>query len=151
MEKRIRRIISKISAVRLQANEFMRKELDQAGFADLETAHGEILEVLLPSPDPVTMKVFVKRTGRAKSTVTGMIDTMAARGYVERKQIPDDKRLVGVVPTEKARFLGSQFGGMSDKLLAAAYQDFTPEERSLIVTLLDRVYDNLHRANSQEQ
>ncbi len=150
MEKRIRRVISKISLVRLQANEFMRKELDQEGFSDLETAHGEILEVLLPSPDPVTMKVFVKRTGRAKSTVSGMIDTMEARGYVERKEIPDDKRLVGVVPTEKAKYLGSRFGGMSDKLLAAVYRDFSPEEQVQIVSLLERVIDNLLEANREE-
>ncbi len=150
MNKEIRGIISKISLIRKQANMFMRKELDNNGFFDVETAHGTIFEILLTSPPPITMKTFVEKTGRAKSTISGVIDTLEARGYVERKPIPGDRRQVGVAATEKARILESRFGGMADKLLDTVYRDFSSEERVELCSLLNRALENLKKANTEK-
>ena len=149
MNKEIRGIVRKVSLIRHQANEFMRNELDNAGFNDVETAHGTIFEILLTSPPPITMKTFVEKTGRAKSTITGVIDTLEARDYVERKAIPGDRRQVGVAATEKSRILESRFGSMSDRLLDTIYRDFSSEERVDLCNLLNRALDNLKNANSE--
>ncbi len=149
MNKEIRGIVRKVSLIRHQANEFMRTELDSAGFSDVETAHGTIFEILLTSPPPITMKTFVEKTGRAKSTITGVIDTLEARDYVERQSIPGDRRQVGVAATEKSRILESRFGSMSDRLLDTIYQDFSNEERVELCTLLSKALENLKRANTE--
>ncbi len=149
MNKEIRGIISKVSLIRKQSNMFMRKELDDKGFFDVETAHGTIFEILLTNPPPITMKTFVEKTGRAKSTITGVIDTLEAREYVERKPIPGDRRQVGVAATEKSRILESSFGGMADKLLDTVYRDFSSEERVELCNLLNRVLENLKKANTE--
>ena len=149
MKKEIREILRIISFVRHQANLFMRKELDNEGYSDVETAHGSIFEILLTNPTPVTMKTFVEKTGRAKSTITGVIDTLEARDYVERKSMPGDRRQVGVAVTEKLRVLDSRFEGMADRLLDTVYRDFSSEERVELCSLLNRALENLKTANME--
>ena len=143
MEKEIRAIIRNVSLIRQQANEFMRKELDQRGFTDVDTAHSQIFEILLTANGPVAMKTFVEKTGRAKSTITGVIDTLEARGFVERAVMPEDRRQVGVVPTAKAKNLQARFSEMSASLLDTVYKGFTREERQQLHRYLMRIQENL--------
>lgn len=149
MDKELRGIINQFSLIRHQINEFIRDELHGSGFTDVETAHGTIFEILLTNPEPVSMNTFVKKTGRAKSTITGVIDTLEARGYVERKPIPGDRRRVGVVATDKCKKLNLSFKEMSDKLFSTVYRDFTDEESYKLLNLLGRSLDNLKTANQE--
>ncbi len=48
---------------------------------------------------PATMGEIQRELGLARSTVTGLVDTLHGRDLVERQQDPDDRRVIRVQPT----------------------------------------------------
>jgi DNA-binding MarR family transcriptional regulator len=97
---------------------------------------------LVVSLDGATMSQIARGVAMTLSTATGVADRLIAQGYVRRENDPEDRRLVWLLPTEKAVDLVERF------------TQFGRDQFSLVVRRLDleglclvaRAQDLLYRA-----
>lgn len=77
-----------------------------------------------------------------KGNVTRAVQRLEELGLVQRKQDPQDRRLVRVYVTRKALALESKMSAVAADLDACLVQGFSDKERDTLVRLLLRVEDN---------
>ena len=86
--------------------------------------------------DPLPMRDLAERLCCDASNVTGIVDRLEARGLVERRTAPDDRRVKHLVLTDDGRALRQVH---RDRLtLDLPLLDLTPDERRSLTTLLHR-------------
>lgn len=88
------------------------------------------------------MGEMATRIRRDKSTVTTLVDKLVTLGYAEKQTSASDGRVTNVRLTEEGLGLKPLFDEISDELLETVYKGFSPEERFLLVRLLQRIIDN---------
>ncbi len=75
-----------------------------AGYADLRPAHGNVLEHLSEQPSVALRLVDIAaRAGMTPQSVGELVDDLEARGYVERRPDPADRRAKRVHLTQKGK------------------------------------------------
>lgn len=104
-----RGVVGQIARIREQANLLIEEELRGSSMTGLLPAHGSVLNYLFEQRGPVAIKEVVKRVGRVKSTVTGMLNTLEQHGYVRKTPSDTDRRVILVELTEKGRALKPNF------------------------------------------
>ncbi|WP_412539295.1 MarR family transcriptional regulator [Longispora sp. K20-0274] len=83
------------------------KEYETAASArDLTTIQAKVLVMLA---EPMAMREIADRLGSEKSNVTGIIDRLEARGLVERRADPVDRRVKKVARTVGGEALATGF------------------------------------------
>lgn len=86
----------------------------QQGFAaraaesGLSAAQAKVLLQLQPG-EALPMRTLANRLGYDASNLTGLVDKLEARGAVERRPDPDDRRIKGIVVTEDGLRLREDF------------------------------------------
>lgn len=83
---------------------------------------------------------LAKRLWSDKSTIARQMEFLESKGYVTRKPLETDKRVLCVYPTEKMQ---EQQKGLKEAMVAwenTLLQDLTPEEREQLNGLLKRVH-----------
>jgi DNA-binding MarR family transcriptional regulator len=81
-----------------------RRALAEAGFDDVPATGGFVLVVLdgsWPEPEFTPQAEAVAGLRRSKQRSSQLIDTLVLRGYVERRNDPDDRRRMSVRLTER--------------------------------------------------
>ena len=78
--------------------------------------------------DGVGVGELGERVSLDSSTLTGIIDRMERKGYVERRPNPGDRRSVLVFLAAKARELGPRILDFADELDATLRKPFTKKE-----------------------
>jgi len=136
-------IIALISRIRERANKFIKQEITREELTGVLCAHGVVLGYLSQQSKPVQMSMVVANTRRAKSTITGTINTLARHGYVSKVPCNDDHRVVYVSLTKKARAMGEKFGNISSRLIEKVYAEMPESERETLIALLEKIDDNL--------
>lgn len=144
-QRQIEGIIGQIARIREQANLLIEKELRAIHIEGILPAHGSVLYFLFRQEKPIAMKEIVEKIGRVKSTVTGMINTLAQYGYVEKFQSPDDGRVMLVKLTEKGESLKRPLSEISDTLQKKVYGDMPNDDREILARLLMQVRSNLEK------
>jgi DNA-binding MarR family transcriptional regulator len=86
--------------------------------------------------DGISIGELGERVSLDTSTLTGIIDRMERKGYVERRPNPDDRRSVLVFLTAKARELGPRILEFADDLDATLRQPFSQEEMDIFEQVL---------------
>jgi DNA-binding MarR family transcriptional regulator len=86
----------------------------------------------------------------ATVTVSKFIDRLEARGYVERRPDPEDRRSNRVYATEKAREIVKIMTRTVDDLDELSYRGIPDEEVQTALRVLRRVKDNLKDALSRK-
>jgi DNA-binding MarR family transcriptional regulator len=119
--------------------------LKQAGLDDFNGAQGRILYVLWQE-DRLPIVELGHRTGLAKTTLTGMLDRMEAQELLNRVKDRDDRRQLRIVLTEKARALSDRYDSVSRQMTELFYQGFQEPEIQTFEKTLQRVLDNLQKA-----
>ncbi len=137
------KIIDTIAQIRENAHGLIERELKSRGMTGIMPAHGSIFAFLFRQSTPVPITALVKESGRAKSTVTGMVKTLERHGYLARTASPEDGRSCRVALTEKGWALQKDFDEISEILLHRAYGKMKEEERSTLVQLLTQIEGNL--------
>lgn len=140
-----RNIISRIAKIREAANSFIEQELKARGILGIVPAHGTVLAFLFQQEEPVPITSLVKKTGRVKSTVSGIVKTLERHEYVFRQTCPDDARSSQIGLTAKGRAIRSDFEDISNQLLERAYGDMPMEDRDRLAALLAKVNQNIVR------
>jgi len=117
-------IISLISKIREQSEEFIEAELNKIGVEDLVVSHGLILSALYRNNGRLTMNQISEKVDRSKSTVTQLVDKLIKGGYVKKEISESDRRYRYIVLTEKAMNIKGRVYGISDDLINIIYKDF---------------------------
>lgn len=108
-----------------------------AGFADLRPAHGNALESLALE-DGLRLTDLAARAGIAPQSMGELVDDLVAKGYLERREDPADRRAKRIYLTAKGR-ANTEAGRAATR---------TVEER-LSQTLGARQYHQLRRGLSR--
>lgn len=72
--------------------------------------------------------------------LVGLIQTLEARGLIERKPHPHDGRAVGLHPTDQGRALMVQAEQTAADLEVEKTSKLTPAQRKTLLTLLQKIY-----------
>ena len=106
----------------------------RAGLASVDL---ECLDMILLA-GPVTAGQIMEHTKLTSGAVTGLIDRLARKGYVERAADPQDRRkvLVRIVP-EAVRPLQELFAPMAERS-AALMRQYSAEELALIASFVEK-------------
>lgn len=138
------RIISLISSIRNNANKFLISQLNDNGLKGLGTSHGDILASLFKT-SPMSMKDLSTKIGKDKSTVTALVDKLAANGYVIKEKNLVDSRGIMVSLTSKGLDLKPTTDKIGKDLLEVAYNDFTDDEKFQLLNLLLKMKKNFEK------
>ncbi|UCD50142.1 MAG: MarR family transcriptional regulator [Phycisphaerales bacterium] len=136
-------IAGQIARIREKANALVDSELKRRGIKGIVPAHGPALFFLLQQSEPVPIKAVVENIGRAKSTVTVMVDTLERYGYLRKLPCQTDNRMILVELTAAGRKLRKDFDQISEGLLGKLYGDMNQKDRQLLVRQLTIIEANL--------
>jgi DNA-binding MarR family transcriptional regulator len=138
-----RGIVARIARIREAANLIIERELQARGMTGIVPAHGTVLFFLFRQEEPVPIKSLVRQTGRVKSTVTGIVNTLERHGYLFKQGCDQDARSVRVGLTDKGRALKTDFEDISEILLGRVFGDMPANDRQRLMELLAVIEGNL--------
>lgn len=121
----------------------IERELVARGIDGIVPAHGTVFAFLFRQQGPVPVMSLVEWSGRAKSTMTGIVQTLEKHGYVYRQPSAEDARSVLIGLTEKGWAIKRDFEGISDLLIKKAYGAIPASDRKRLVTLLAQIEKNM--------
>lgn len=135
-------LISQIKQVQGRVFEHL---LQQAELDFFNGAQGRILYVLWQE-DGLPIVEVSKRTGLAKTTLTGMLDRMESLGLISRIPDPEDRRQQRIVLTEKSKALADKYENVSQLMAEIFYRGFQESEILEFETSLKKILGNLEEA-----
>ena len=140
-----------ITKIKQLQGRIFEKLLAEHNINEFNGAQGRILFVLWEK-DNIPISELSKKTGLAKTTLTGMLDRMEKQGHIERVYSSADRRTVRIKLTENARLFKEQYELVSDEMNQIFYRGFSDEEILILETGLRKVLTNLtEKENHYEQ
>lgn len=103
------------------------------------------LLALIKSHEGISQKELATTICVKPSTITGMLTTLESNHYVYRKVDETDKRVMRVYLTPEGREVATQSQKLMTQLSEQLFKDFTQEELQSILTLTDKMVENLHK------
>lgn len=98
------------------------------------------LEALLVLEDgPSSMGVLCDRLEISESAGTALVDRLVARGLVERRADPTDRRVVRIAAGEAARAMVSQYRELKRQRLATVLADLPTADLATLVRIYEAV------------
>lgn len=131
-----------ISQIKQIQGRIFGRLLVEAGIEEFNGAQGRILYVLWQEDD-LPIVELAKRTGLAKTTLTGMLDRLESQGHVARCYDKKDRRQIRIRLTPQARKLEQKYQEVSDDMSRLFYRGFTDEEILALDAGLERILRNL--------
>lgn len=116
--------------------------LQEAGIEEFNGAQGRILYILWQE-DNLPIVELSRRTGLAKTTLTGMLDRMEEKGFLERRFDKKDRRQVRIILSDNARELNDKYNQVSHAMNERFYRGFTDSEIEQFEETLERILRNL--------
>lgn len=93
----------------------------------------------------ITLNEVSERMGLSKSTVSGIVDRLVARGIVIR-EIPEDNRRIVRLSLSPDFLKNNDLIDLKNKYLSDIIKDAAPEDIEKIVTGLERLYSLMNKA-----
>ena len=84
------------------------------------------------------------------ASLTALLSGMEAKGYIERKNVANDRRSLAVYLTDKGRAYAGRLDEEFAHIEAQALEGFSPEESAQLQELLSRVYCNMTEYRKRE-
>ena len=109
---------------------------------DVPFGHWTYLRILWEN-DGLTQRELSALAGVMEPTTFGALRAMETRGYIERRQRPDNRRNVYIHLTRKGRALEGKLVPLAQEVNRAAVRGMTREEVAKLRTLLRAMVDNL--------
>lgn len=103
----------------------------------------ERLLKVLQVQDGCTMGELAEALGLRFPTVTKMVTRLAFRGFVIRREVPDDRRKARVLLTPRGRRAGSKIDSLWQVLEDHAFSGLTSGERTGFADALSRICESL--------
>jgi len=130
-----------ISQIKQLQDRIFGRLLAEAGL-EINGSQGRILFVLWKE-EGLTMSEIGKRTSLANNTLTSIIDRMASREILIRKQDTKNRRQVRIYLTDTARNMKKKYEEVSQKMNRLFYRGFEEEEVGELEINLKRILENL--------
>ncbi|MDD2408784.1 MAG: MarR family transcriptional regulator [Tepidiphilus sp.] len=104
--------------------------------------------VLIKLPDEgMTQTVLARKVGIEGSTLVRLLDRLQANGWIERQDVPSDRRAKRVVPTAKAKALQHEVAVIAQELREQLLAGIDPEHVAVAAEVLSQLrkkLENLH-------
>ena len=131
-----------ISQIKQIKGRIFDRLLVQAGISQFNGAQGRILYILWQQDD-LPIVELARRTGLAKTTLTGMLDRLESQGHILRRYDEKDRRQIHICLTAQARALEQRYREVSQEMTRLCYRGFTQEEILQLEDGLERLLNNL--------
>lgn len=102
-----------------------------------------ILMLLSQNAEPISMSELSSQLEVPMSTATRIVDGLVQGGMAERVTDPNDRRIVRVGMTRNGRELYETGRTYSKQRIAKLLKDFTAEEQTQLLTLMNKLLDAL--------
>ena len=135
-------VLALAAAIRKRGNVFISKALKRRGITDILPAHGAVLHALFAA-GALRMQDIALRIGKRNNTVTGLINTLAARGYCRRETDKRDGRAQMISLTEKGERLRQVYEDISRDLRQRMWVGIPAEDRDACADTLEAILRNL--------
>jgi DNA-binding MarR family transcriptional regulator len=89
--------------------------------------------------DGATMNELASAQGIRMSSCTALVDRLLRNGLVERASDPSDRRVVRVVPTERARTFAERFWEARRRTALTLLDALTDQEAATFIELTQRI------------
>lgn len=89
------------------------------------------------------------RAGVTRATITGLLDGLERDGFLARHSDINDRRKVSVRLTEKGQTLADQLFDQHSQWIASLFSSLNGQEREILSSLLQRVWQGLDIAPEQ--
>ena len=109
---------------------------------DLSPSQFNILNLLHGEPEGCTQVELGRQLIMHRSNVTGLLDRLAARGLVQRRDLPDDRRAFNVVLTDSGEKLMQQIRPNYYESLEKMWVGLEAEEAKALILKLQRIAAN---------
>lgn len=110
---------------------------------DLTSAQGHIIGYLTHSKEPPCARDIEKFFRLSHPTVSGLLSRMEAKGFVELRPDPEDRRVKRIVLLEKGMACSRQIERCIRENNQRMIRGFSPEEEALFRQLLERAVGNM--------
>jgi DNA-binding MarR family transcriptional regulator len=137
-------ILHFLSKTKKKMTKFIENLLIEEGIEDLVPAYGNILTVLYNNNGRLMMKDIAAIVGKDKSTITALVKSLMALGYVKKKKSEKDRRITYIELTKKSYAVKNKFDNISNELNKKAYKGFSEEEKEIFLRLLKKMNTNFN-------
>lgn len=117
-------------------------KLRHYGIRELNAAQGRIMFVLWRQ-GVMPIQDLARATGLGKSTLTSMLDRLAAAGHLERSPDQGDRRQVMIAATAASIEQMDRYVAVSKAMNEEFYRGFAPDEIDAFEAYLRRILTNL--------
>ncbi len=131
-----------ITNIRQRLFKFLQHELAKEDITGIAPSFGDILFVL-DRKGTLTMREVASHTIKDKSTISSVINKLAARGYITKERDTSDARCTNLRLTPKAKKLRPVLFGISKKMNTRLFEGFSEEEKATLFRLIGKIYENL--------
>ena len=131
--------LSRLISEYIGSNNYPRNMFNMTQFNILQYLNNHISE-------NVCQKDLEIETNLKKASITGALDSLVAKGFVERVQAPDDKRKNYVVLTQKSLDLKSQFMDKITEINNVMVNNISSEDLDTFFKVADKVKENIKEA-----
>lgn len=109
---------------------------------DLTSTQLKILVILFAHPEKKYRQIDLeKHFALTNPTVTGILNTMEKKGYIERVKNPEDSRSKIIVPTAATCGRRDELIALYETLEASLTQNLSDEAREDLAALLKRLFE----------
>lgn len=133
-----------ISQIKQIQGRIFERLLADAGIEAFNRAQGHILYVLWQN-DNLPIAHLSRKTGLAKTTLTGMLDRLENQGLILRRADTADRRQIIICLTEKAKLLNDDYTRVSNEMNAIFYRGFSEQDIIRFEASLNQILDNLSK------
>ena len=123
----------------------LTEAMKQEGFDDIDSAHGDILNVLYRQ-GPTSMTDLAHRSHRTKATVTVLVKKLESLGYVLRCANTLDGRSCLVDLTDKGNACRQKFEAISKRMDQAVRGALSVDEIETLEDLMRKISAQLEKA-----
>ena len=138
-----------ISQIKQIQGRIFERLLSNAGIEAFNGAQGRILYVLWQK-DGLPIVELSRKTGLAKTTLTGMLDRLESQGLIKRCADSADRRQIIIRLAEKAKQLNSDYTRVSQEMNQLFYRGFSNDDIIHFENTLKRILKNLEESESQK-
>lgn len=131
-----------VSQIKQLQDRIFERLLREQGIGAFNGAQGRILYVLWREDD-LPISELGRRTSLAKTTLTGMLDRMEAKGHIVRVFDREDRRQIRIRLTDEAKELDERYRAVSRRMTEIFYEGFTDAEIRRAEAAMERILGNL--------
>ena len=126
--------------MQIRVEHFMNQRLQEL---DLTSAQGHIIGYLSHAGEPPCARDLEKFFRLSHPTVSGLLSRMEAKGFVEIRPDPEDRRVKRIVLLEKGMACSRQIERCIQENDQRMIRGFSEEEAELFRSLLQRAIENM--------